>query len=360
MRSEKEENLYHVIDLLEKHRTLIRDDFKTLLTVDDKESEAYLFSRARAITEERFGRDIYIRGLIEFSNYCKQNCLYCGLRRDNQNVERYRLDKEEILECCKDGYALGFRTFVLQSGEDDYYSPPKMIDIIQSIKKNYPDCAITLSIGEKDKETLHLYYRAGGNRYLLRHETITAEHYNALHPKEMKIDTRKECLYQLQDIGFQTGCGIMVGSPFQTVDNIINDLYFMADLAPEMIGIGPYLPSQDTPFKNRKAGSLERTLRLLAIVRLMHPDVLLPATTALATIHPRGREKGILAGANVIMPNLSPLRFRKKYQIYDNKACTGDEVAHCIGCLERRLYSIGYKISRDRGDHIKRRGDTIV
>lgn len=352
--------MYHLIDVLENNRTLKRKDFKTLLLSEDKDVDAYLFSRARAITEEWYGKEIFIRALIEFSNYCKQNCLYCGLRRDNQNVDRYRLNKEEILKCCEEGYTLGFRTFVLQSGEDNYYTPEIMSDIIQSINKTYPDCAITLSIGEKDKDTLQSYFNAGGNRYLLRHETITAEHYNKLHPKEMKIDTRKECLYQLKKIGFQTGCGIMVGTPYQTVDNIINDLYFMADLAPEMIGIGPYLPSKNTPFKEHKPGSLELTLRLLAIIRLMHPDVLLPATTALATIHPKGRERGILAGANVIMPNVSPLRFKKKYQIYDNKACTGDEAAHCIGCLERKLNTIGYKISNQRGDHLSRRGEENV
>lgn len=347
--------MHLLVDKLEKNHTLSREEFKELLTTEDMDLEAYLFLRAREVTKRTFGNEIYIRGLIEFSNYCKQNCLYCGLRRDNRNLERYRLSKEEILESCEEGYQLGFRTFVLQSGEDDYYTPERMSDIISSIRKQFPDCAITVSVGEKDQDTYKKYYDAGGNRFLLRHETITPEHYRKLHPKGMEIETRKECLYQLKKIGFQTGSGIMVGSPYQTIDNIIDDLYFLEELQPEMIGIGPYLPSKDTPFKNEKAGSLELTVRLLAVIRLMHPEVLLPATTALATIHPTGREKGIMAGANVVMPNLSPLRFRKKYQLYDDKACTGDEAAHCIGCLGRRLESIGYKISDQRGDHVSKK-----
>ncbi|MCL2193354.1 MAG: [FeFe] hydrogenase H-cluster radical SAM maturase HydE [Treponema sp.] len=344
----------HLVDTLKKNRTLSREEFKTLLSTDDKETEDYLFSCARDTAIENFGKDIYLRGLIEFSNYCKQNCLYCGLRRDNLDLERYRLSKEEILDCCKEGHGLGFRTFVLQSGEDDYYTKEKMVDIIRAIRIEYPDCAITISIGEKDEDSYRAYYEAGANRFLLRHETISPEHYRKLHPPGMEIQTRKECLYWLKNIGFQTGSGIMVGSPFQTMDNIIDDLYFLAELQPEMIGIGPYLPSSDTPFKDQKAGSVDLTVRLIAIFRLMHPNGLIPATTALATIHPTGREKGILAGANVVMPNLSPLRVREKYQLYDNKACTKDEAAHCRGCLQRRLEKIGYKISEQRGDHVSK------
>jgi len=345
----------HLVDTLKQNRTLSREDFSTLLTTEDDDTEEYLLSCARELAVKNFGKDIYLRGLIEFSNYCKQNCLYCGLRQDNRDLERYRLSKEEILDCCKEGYRLGFRTFVLQSGEDEYYTTEKMVEIIHAIRIEYPDCAITVSVGEKDEATYRAYYAAGADRFLLRHETISPEHYRQLHPSGMEIKTRRECLYQLKDIGFQTGSGIMVGSPFQTVDNIIDDLYFLAELQPEMIGIGPYLPSKDTPFKDQQAGSVELTIRLIAIFRLMHPDALIPATTALATIHPTGREKGILAGANVVMPNLSPLRVREKYQLYDNKACTKDEAAHCRGCLQGRLERIGYTISEQRGDHISKK-----
>jgi len=345
----------HLVDTLKQNGTLAREEFKTLLAEMDAETEEYLFSCARELATANFGKDVYLRGLIEFSNYCKQNCLYCGLRRDNRDLERYRLSEEEILECCKEGHRLGFRTFVLQSGEDEYYTKEKMTGIIRAIRAGYPDCAITVSVGEKDEATYRAYYEAGANRFLLRHETISAEHYRKLHPPGMEIETRKDCLYRLKDIGFQTGSGIMVGSPHQTMDNIIDDLYFLAELQPEMIGIGPYLPSKDTPFRNEKAGSVELTVRLIAVFRLMHPHALIPATTALATIHPTGREKGILAGANVVMPNLSPLRVREKYQLYDNKACTGDEAAHCRGCLQRRLEKIGYTISEQRGDHVSRK-----
>jgi len=341
--------------MLKKNRTLSREEFRALLTMEDQEAEEYLFSCGRDTALKNFGKDIYFRGLIEFSNYCKQNCLYCGLRRDNHELERYRLSNEEILECCKEGQRLGFRTFVLQSGEDDYYTKEKMAEIIRAIRSEHPDCAITISIGEKDEDAYRAYYEAGANRFLLRHETISPEHYRKLHPPGMEIETRTKCLDWLKNIGFQTGSGIMVGSPFQTVDNIIDDLYFLAELQPEMIGIGPYLPSKDTPFKDQKAGSMELTVRLIAIFRLMHPDALIPATTALATIHPTGREKGILAGANVVMPNLSPLCFRKKYQPYDDKAHTGDEAAQSRNALQQRLEKIGYRLSEQRGDHVSKK-----
>ena len=344
----------HLVDALEKNGSCSRAEFAELLSMTDGETEEYLFARARETATANFGREVYLRGLIEFSNYCKQNCLYCGLRRDNGNVERYRLGKDEILECCGEGYRLGFRTFVLQSGEDQYYTVERMVDIIAAIRNGYPDCAITLSVGEKDRETYAAYYRAGANRFLLRHETISPQHYGRLHPPGMEIETRTACLEMLKVIGFQTGSGIMVGSPYQTVDNIIDDLYFLAELRPEMIGIGPYLPSRDTPFSGMKPGSMEMTVRLIALLRLMHPAALIPATTALATIHPQGREKGILAGANVVMPNLSPLRVRRKYRPYDDKAHTGDEAAQSKNSLQERLEKIGYTLSAGRGDHVSR------
>ncbi|MDR3000504.1 MAG: [FeFe] hydrogenase H-cluster radical SAM maturase HydE [Fibromonadaceae bacterium] len=300
------------VDRLRKNGTLTRGEFKALLT--DKQGE-YLFAQAREVTEQNFGNKIYTRGLIEFSNYCKQNCLYCGLRCDNKKLERYRLNKEEILQCCAEGHDVD--TFVLQSGEDDFYTTEKMVDIIKAIRQRFPDYTVTLSLGEKDASAYQAYYDAGARRFLLRHETIDSGHYRKLHAGKREIATRIECLRQLKRIGFQTGSGIMVGSPWQTLDNIIDDIYFLGIFKPDMLGIGPYLVSRDTPFANRENGSLELTLRLLAIFRLMHPRVLMPATTALIFIHPQGREMGFLAGANVVMHSLTPSHVREKYRLYD-------------------------------------------
>jgi biotin synthase len=335
-------------DKLEREQILSREEFKTLLTLDRQEM---LFARARSVAMQIFGNKIYIRGLIEFSNYCKQNCLYCGLRYDNRQLERYRLSKEEILECCEKGHRFGFKTFVLQSGEDNHYTTENMTSIIQTIRKQYPDYAITISNGEKDVATYQAYYDAGANRFLLRHETINPEHYSKLHARERKIETRTECLEQLKKIGFQTGSGIMVGSPGQTIDNIIDDIYFLEKLQPEMIGVGPYLVNKNTPFKNENNGSLELTLRLLSIFRLMCPSVLLPATTALETISSNGRIKGILAGANVVMSNLTPPNFRKNYQLYDGK--TEEIAAINITRFREELNRAGYEISYERGDYVQ-------
>jgi len=334
---------------LEKNKTLSREDFSQLLTCTGEDLD-FLFKTARAVADKTFGKSVYIRGLIEFTNYCKNDCKYCGIRRSNTDCSRYRLSEDEILGCCDLGYKLGFRTFVLQGGEDSFWSDDKIVELVTSIKSAHPDCAVTLSIGEKSRESYEKYFAAGADRYLLRHETINPEHYGMLHPSDLSIENRVRCLNDLKDIGFQTGCGIMVGSPYQTVDNIIDDLYFMADFKPHMIGIGPFIPHKDTPFKDFPAGTVEDTLRLLAIIRLMHPKVLLPATTALGTIDPTGREKGILAGANVIMPNLSPTEVRGKYTLYDGKICVGDDAALCQQCLSSRLSKIGYNIEIGRGD----------
>ena len=301
--------------------------------------------------EKYYGKEVYLRGLIEFSNYCKNDCKYCGIRRSNENASRYRLSTEEILECCDKGYALGFRTFVLQSGEDLFYTNEKICDIVSRIKANHPDCAVTLSIGEKTREEYQAYFDAGADRYLLREETSNPIHYGKLHPPELSIKNRKQCLYDLKDIGYQVGCGIMVGSPYQTPENIVEDLRFMQDLKPHMIGIGPFIHHKDTPFRDMPDGTLKDTLHLLAILRLMFPHILLPATTALGTIHPLGRELGIKAGANVVMPNLSPRGVRGKYLLYDGKICTGDEAAECRSCMERRIASTGYQVVVSRGDY---------
>ncbi len=341
----------NIIDRLKNGKSVHREELRMLLETEDNEILEYLRQCADDVRRKIYGNAIYIRGLIEFTNYCKNDCYYCGIRRSNQNAERYRLTGKEILDCCKMGYKLGFRTFVLQGGEDNYYSQEHICDIIKSIRKEFPDCAITMSIGEKTRDFYEAMYEVGANRYLLRHETANEKHYKKLHPKELSLENRKACLFTLKEIGYQVGCGFMVGSPWQTTDTLLDDLEFIQKLQPHMVGIGPFIPHKDTPFGNRQQGSLEMTLRLLSIIRLMNPHVLLPATTALGTIHPTGREQGILWGANVVMPNLSPADVRKKYLLYNNKICTGDEAAECRSCLEKRMQSIGYHIVVDRGDY---------
>ena len=338
------------ITKLAKNHTLSKQEYISLINCNDKESLEYLRQKAETQRQDIFGRDIYMRGLIEFTNYCKNDCLYCGIRRSNKKAQRYRLTKEEILDCCKNGYDLGFRTFVLQGGEDAYYTDDIIAETVREIKSQFPDCAVTLSIGEKPKESYKRYFDAGADRYLLRHETASAEHYSLLHPKDLSPENRMECLKNLKEIGFQTGCGFMVGSPYQTVENLAEDLIFIDKFKPHMVGIGPFIPHKDTPFRNEKSGTLEMTLKLLAIIRLILPKVMLPSTTALGTINPKGREMGILWGANVVMPNLSPTTVRKKYMLYDNKICTGDEAAECRFCMQKRMESIGYKVVVSRGD----------
>lgn len=337
-----------LIRKLTEQRDLTDAELKALL--ESGEADTELFCTADAKRREIYGDEVYIRGLIEFTNYCRNNCYYCGIRRDNSNVARYRLDKEEILACCEDGYGLGFRTYVLQGGEDPYYTDERICDIVSAIRTRFPDCAITLSIGEKSRESYQAYFDAGANRYLLRHETASEPHYRKLHPDSMRLDNRKRCLFDLKEIGYQVGSGFMVGSPWQTTENLIEDLRFLQELQPDMIGIGPYLTHADTPFSSFPNGSLELTLRLLAILRLIFPHALIPATTALGTLHPKGRELGLKAGANIVMPNLSPVSVRKLYELYDNKICTGEESAQCRGCLERRVNSVGYQIVTSIGN----------
>lgn len=341
----------NIIEKLKKEQTATKEELVFLLENITDEELKVLRRKAQVTAIMNFRKDIYIRGLIEISNYCKNDCLYCGIRRSNKNAVRYRLTKEQILSCCDIGYELGFRTFVMQGGEDPYFTDEVMCDIIHTVKSKYPDCAITLSLGERGKESFKRLYDAGADRYLLRHETADPGHYKRLHPPELNYENRIKSLYELKEIGFQTGAGFMVGSPFQTTENLANDLLFIKELEPQMCGIGPFIPHKDTVFADKPHGSLRMTLILLSIIRLMHPKILLPATTALGTIDPKGRELGILHGANVVMPNLSPQEHRADYSLYDNKACTGEEAAECIQCLSRRLNSIGYQIVTDRGDY---------
>lgn len=347
------QTLVEIIDQIKNEQTIQREQLQALLETTDEQAINYLRDTARKVADDIYGKQVFIRGLIEFTNYCKNDCIYCGIRRSNPNAQRYRLTEEEILSCCANGYELGFRTFVLQGGEDPYFSDERICDIVAKIKQDYPDCAVTLSVGEKDKASYQAFYDAGADRYLLRHETADEAHYQSLHPAEMSFQHRIQCLYDLKEIGYQVGCGFMVGSPGQTVDTLYEDLMFIKKLQPHMVGIGPFIPQKDTPFGQEPAGTMEQTLRLLSIIRLIHPHVLLPSTTALGTIHPLGREKGIQAGANVVMPNLSPVAVREKYKLYDNKICTGDEAAECRHCMARRMESVGYQVVVSRGDFKK-------
>ncbi len=344
-------NAAKIIDSLYQKHDASREELLWLIENRGRDISQPLFERARAVARAHYGNKIYVRGLIEMTNYCRNDCYYCGIRRGNAAAQRYRLTKDDIMRCCEAGYALGFRTFVLQGGEDMYYTDDLTAEIIAAIRARYPDCAITLSLGEKSRESYQRLYDAGADRYLLRHETATPAHYARLHPAELSLANRIACLRNLKEIGYQVGCGSMVGSPYQTPENIVEDLLFIKDFAPQMVGMGPFIPHHDTPFAREKAGTAELTLFLLAIVRLMNPKVLLPATTALGTIEDNGRELGVLAGCNVVMPNLSPLDVRKKYMLYDNKISTGDEAAEARASLERRMSAIGYEIVTARGDY---------
>lgn len=342
-------------ELVEKlYRTgeLDDDELKALIETCDSETPELLRKRADEVRQRHYGKKVFLRGLIEISSYCRNDCLYCGIRRSNKAAERYRLDRGEILSCCENGYSLGFRTFVMQGGEDGSFTDDFMCEVISEIKTRFPDCAVTLSLGERSYESYRRMREAGADRYLLRQEAASQELYSKLHPEEMSLSNRKKCLCELRELGYQTGAGFMVGAPFQTTEHIIADIRFLQELQPQMVGIGPFIPHHDTPFAEEKGGSLDLTLRLLGIIRLMLPRVLLPATTALGTIAPNGRELGLQTGCNVVMPNLSPVMVRKKYELYDNKICTGEEAAECTDSLCRRIEAIGYETAAERGDCI--------
>ena len=340
----------NLINKLEKTRALTKEEWIALFDCDEGE-RAFLFQKARKTRDKVYGKTVFVRGLIEISNYCKNDCFYCGIRRSNENAMRYRLTPEEILMCCEEGHALGFRTFVLQGGEDPFFTDELLCDLISNIKNTYPDCAVTLSLGERSRESYELLKLSGADRYLLRHETANCTHYGRLHPKDMLLESRKKCLYDLKEVGFQVGAGMMVGSPFQTKETLAEDMLFLQDLRPHMVGIGPFISHQDTPFRDEPNGSVDTTILLLALTRLLLPNVLLPATTALGTLDPMGREKAVLAGANVVMPNLSPLSVREKYMLYDGKISTGDEAAESLEHLKKSMKKIDYKVVVHRGDY---------
>ncbi len=333
-----------------ENRSLKTAEYLELLESFSPELAEFLAQKAREEKERIYGKKVFIRGLIEISNICKNDCLYCGIRKSNSSCDRYRLEPEKILELCRKGYSIGFRTFVLQGGEDPFYTDEVLEKIIKNIKAEFSDCAVTLSLGERSKESYQRLKAAGADRYLLRHETANEEHYKKLHPSALSFKNRMECLKILKEIGFQTGCGFMVGSPYQTLENIAEDLKFIEEFSPEMCGIGPFIPHKNTPFKDFPQGSAELTCYLLSIVRIIKPNILLPATTALGTAEADGRERGILSGANVIMPNLSPEENRKKYELYNNKLSSGAESAEELELLKEKMRAIGSEIAIERGD----------
>lgn len=339
-----------LIDKLARTHHLDKAEFVHLIQGRTDELAQYLYEQARKQRETTFGTSVYLRGLIEISSYCKRNCYYCGIRRDNTSAIRYRLADNEIFECCRHGYRLGLRTFVLQGGDDPFFTDEHIIDIVRQIRRLFPDCAITLSIGEKNYKTYQQFFEAGTDRYLLRHETANATHYGQLHPKGMSCTHRVQCLHDLKAIGYQVGTGFMVGSPFQSADNLADDMLFIEEIQPQMIGIGPFIPHHATPFAHYAGGTVELTLFMLGLLRLMMPNVLLPATTALETLSPCGCELGLLAGANVIMPNITPVKDRQKYMIYDHKHTSGAETAESLAILVRRIESTGCHVRQSRGD----------
>jgi len=346
-------NVIELIDKLYAEHSLERDEYIELITRYTPSDAEYLAQLARRTKEKYYGNGVFIRGLIEISNICRNDCYYCGIRKSNSKCDRYRLTEAEILECCAEGYQLGFRTFVMQGGEDGYYTDERMVSIVGKIKTLYPDCAVTLSLGERSCESYKLLREAGADRYLLRHETSDPEHYGKLHPAALTWENRMNCLVWLRELGYQVGCGFMVGSPYQTTEMLARELEFIESFKPDMCGIGPFIPHKDTPFRDFSAGNTDLTCFLLSCIRLIHPTVLLPATTALGSLTENGREKGILSGANVVMPNLSPASIRKKYMLYDNKLSDGPESAQAKASLEARLEAIGCTVVTGRGDVVK-------
>lgn len=342
-----------LVDILRQERHLDSNGYMSLLESSDIDAINYLHHQAREVADEEFGKGVFVRGLIELTNVCRNDCLYCGIRRSNNKIERYILTTEQVLLCCQQGYELGFRTFVLQGGELPRDKAQWIIDLVREIRRRWTDCAITLSLGEWPKEVYEQLREAGANRYLLRHESHNAEHYGRLHPAEMSLSNRLQCLTWLKELGFQVGTGIMVGSPWQSLENIVEDIEFIEQFEPEMIGLGPFVPHHDTPFGNEYVGSAELTCKLYSIFRLIFPKSLIPSTTALNTIASNGRTMGIMAGANVVMPNLSPISVRGNYALYDGKAITKAEAAEGITLLEEQLNNIGYHINWSRGDYAR-------
>ncbi len=346
------ERIIQLVDKLAREHRLEKEEYQYILDHITQTEATYLYEASRKETNKHYQDRIFMRGLIEFSNFCKQNCNYCGIRGANTNVDRYRLDLHAIMECCDEGYRLGYRTFVLQSGEDDHYTDEVVVEIVKSIKEKYNDVAVTLSFGERSKESYQKYFDAGADRFLLRHEAASKRLYDYLHPNNMSYENRMNCLETLKEIGFQVGAGFMVGSPTQTNEDLVEDILFIERFQPHMCGIGPYINHSETPLAGNPSGGLEETRVMLSIIRLVSPKLLLPSTTALGTIDRQGREKAMKSGANVVMPNLSPMAVREKYELYEDKICTGDEAAHCRMCIEGKINRTGFRVDMGRGDHV--------
>ena len=347
--------MQRIVDRLIENHDLPSEEMLILLQgilkPENKSEKQKLHDAANMLRERVFGNSIFKRGLIEISNRCKNDCYYCGIRRSNSSLERYRMSKDEILEACKLGNSLGFRTFVLQSGEDSHFTEELLEEIIVSIKGLYPNCAITLSLGENGPDFYQKCFDAGADRYLLRHEAADESLYKSVHPQNQTINNRKKCLESLAKIGYQVGTGFMVGLPGQTAANLVADLEFIKEINPAMVGIGPFISHKNTPFGDAKNGDVEMTLVLISIIRLLLPSALIPSTTALGTVAEKGREMGILAGANVVMPNLTPMKYRKLYALYDNKISTGEETAEGVEMLAENLKKIGCELVDDKGDY---------
>ncbi len=339
-----------LIDQLFTTNDLPDSDLIYLIDHMTEADKSYLFECSLLTKERSYGKTVFMRGLIEITNICLQNCAYCGIRRDNETVDRYRLDLDTILSCCREGHRLGYNTYVIQGGEDPFFTDEVLVTMIHAIKAEFPECAITLSLGERSYNSYKTLKEAGVDRYLLRHETASESLYNALHPG-MSFENRRRCLSDLKSLGFQTGAGFMVGLPGQTTADLVKDLRFIKDLQPEMVGIGPFIPHKQTPIGDSAGGTVEQVLVMLALTRLLLPQVLLPSTTAMGTLDKLGREKALKVGANVVMPNLSPTDVREKYELYQDKICTGDEAAHCRHCIEGRIRSAGFEVDMSRGDH---------
>ncbi len=341
-----------LIDKLYENNNLDYDEIVFILNNIEEAGKDYLIQKAHETRMKTYGNKVFFRGLIEFTNHCIKGCKYCGINSKNSNISRYRLELDDILLCCEMGYNLGYKTFVLQGGEDNYYTDDKVIETIKTIKSRYPNVAITLSIGEKSYKSYEMYFNAGADRYLLRHETANRELFQRIHTNT-SYDNRIDCLWNLKKIGYQVGAGFMVGIPNQTKEDLAMDMIFLKRLEPEMVGIGPFIPHKDTIYKDEIGGTLEDTITMIALTRLFLPYSLLPATTALGTISPMGREKGLKAGANVIMPNLSPINVREKYSLYNGKISSLNEVAEFKDLIEKSIVSSGFTIDMSRGDNIK-------
>lgn len=349
-------DMIKLVEKLYKSGDLSDEELTALIETNDAEAAGLLRSYADEVRRKYYRNKVFLRGLIEISSYCKNDCYYCGIRRGNKNAERYRLDHDQVMNCAETARMLGMRTFVLQGGEDAFFTDDYLCTLIKSLKSSYPDCAVTLSLGERPYESYKKLREAGADRYLLRHEAASHELYSRLHPQTMSLDDRKKCLFDLKELGYQVGAGFMVGAPFQTTADLVCDLRFMQELQPQMIGIGAFIPHHDTPFRDEKGGTLEQTIRLLGMIRLMFPKVLLPATTALGTISPNGRILGLQTGCNVVMPNFSPQDVRKKYMLYDNKPVAGGEAAEGLSQLCREIEAAGYTVAKERGDYIGSEG----